>query len=215
MTRLVLVLLMLVAGQATAGIIYQNGHPDNVSGAGINVGYGAVDDFTLGASTTITGGGIWVSANTDGYSSLTNNELYWAIYDGPAGTGALLEAFGQFANTVATATGNNPFGVPEYFATFDFLPIVGSMNLSAAQHWLLIYAAGSKFTQPFILWESTGYNAGTDYAATVDNTTSTQVVRDQPFDLAFELYTGVPAPSTLLLMAGLLVGLSRMAGRKR
>ncbi len=178
---------------------------------GVNMSFSNVaEDFTLAATSTITGLRFWAIMSA---ASEYSGSVSWAIYSNNAGAPGAVNSSG-IASASAVATGlSTGFGYDEF--VFD---IVLTATLGPGVYWLSLHNGPLSQTNALeMLWGTTASGNGS-YALYDDLT-------DLPdlgwistgSDLAFEIYvdggpTPVPEPGTWILVLGGLIAV-RLSGR--
>ena len=200
---------LLVTGAAptanAAGIIYNNGGPNQVYGTQMSE-FLVAENFTLGAAASITNIRFWSlqSASTDYTGS-----MYWGIYGDAAGSPGAAALHSGVAGVAGSATGSSTlFNYAEYL--FD-IPV--SFTLGAGNFWLGLHNGSLATTDPTeMLWETTSIPVGSagKYLDSFSGWT------DSGNEHAFRLDGGdvtnpVPEPSSplTLLASGLAIALFR------
>lgn len=207
-TLIASVLLLLAAGSAQGGLIYNNGAPDSLNGNEMTSWIQA-EDFTLGSPTVVTDVRFWAFGFNDPGSYA--GSIVWSLYANNSGQpGALLSR--NSVTPVRVLDHSTGWG-PSY--QYDFS--VGSLNLGAGTYWLGLHngplATDSRME---FYWETTAANSttrGNEDATAFDDGSW----YNNGYEHAFELFgdtATIPAPGALLL-GGIGVSLVRWLNRRR
>lgn len=200
----VVILALGLIGSAHAAVI-GNGPPNQTGGSDLNA-FLEADNFSLGASFTITQIKYWSLQNTlADYAGTTD----WGFYTDASGVPGTALFSG---NTIATgvATGNTTQGLNEFAYKFAVNVVLGPGNF-----WLVLHNGPSNNipnTLYYWAWSSdTGNSQSTDVVQMVN---TPRIGLNPPIwsgnftELAFELtatQNGVPEPASLALVgSGLL-----------
>jgi PEP-CTERM motif-containing protein len=222
---LVLTAGLLRTGSADAGIIFDNGGPDQnaaffadtTSTYSISI---AADDFTLSTSSTISGVNWWGWCGSSGggpNSSCPTGDFTLYFYNDSSGTpGTVIQSY-SVGNANQTATSNIPAGYQEYSYSATISP---DLVLAAGTYWLGI----SNTTDPSYLWmwetSSTSDPGGVySYCQAAPCTPLGWELSGPTSDLAFNLTgptgqgSAVPEPASLAIIGAGLLGLAGLRRR--
>lgn len=197
----------LFAGLATsagAGIVVDNGLPNQSGGSELNE-FLEADDFTLGAAST--------SLNLIRFWSLQSDasdyagSIEWSIRQDAAGVPGAISASGS-ATPTGVDTLNSAFGLEEFRYEFAI-----NATLAAGNYWLVLHN-GPNASQPTtsFYWE---WSQDTGNSQNFDLPVPTQGWTGNFSELAFQLEdksTSVPEPATILLIGA---GLAALVTRRR
>lgn len=135
---------------AQAGIVYNNGSPNQASGNEMTEWIQS-EDFTLASATTITGVLFW-SFDV----GLADGSLSWIIYSDSAGTPGAVIGSGN-TNAITRTAGASLFSGTEYMNEFFITPTA----LTAGTYHLGLHnGALSVTTRSEFYWETTGVQIG-------------------------------------------------------
>ena len=187
-----IVCVVALASQAQAGLVYDNGAPDGVSGNEMTMWIQA-EDFTLGAPVTLTDVRFWAfdSGEATGYQG----SIVWSLYADTAGTPGGLLNRGTVV-PIQTFDHNLVFGTSYQY---DFS--VGALNLAAGTYWLGLHNGPlSTTSREGLYWETTAGNGtirGNEDIAPFDAGGWLNNGREH----AFQLYSNavIPAPGAIVL----------------
>jgi hypothetical protein len=214
--RIVLAALLLgLSSLATAGIVYDNGGPDQAGGGMVNNYSASADDFVLIKQTNIVSAKFWTleqfQVGTTPGSAWTGYLQYFISADnnGVPGEPPLVASNGQ--NVVKQATGNTNVMIGNAsYAEFEysFDTVAPGVNLAAGTYWLVLQL--QEFNTPAqpgeILWESTASDKQSAAQEFIQGQQGPEWV-SLDYDLAFVLYdeddenpVAVPLPATFLLL---------------
>lgn len=183
--------LAACVGQVQAGLIYDNGAPDSVSGNEMT-NWIQAEDFSLGAPVVLTDVRFWAFGFTEG---AYQGSLVWSLYADNAGEpGALLNR----AAVVPTRTFDHS---TSYGSSYQYDFSVGAVGLGAGTYWLGLHNGPlSTTTREDMYWETTAANGTTlgneDFAPFDDGNWS-----NYGAEHAFQLYANnvIPAPGAIIL----------------
>jgi hypothetical protein len=196
-----------LASSAGAGIVVNNGLPNQSGGSDMNE-FLEADDFTLGAAST--------SLNLVRFWSLQSaasdyaGSIEWSIRQDAAGTPGAVSDAGS-ATPTGVATGNTAFGFNEFRYEFAIPSI-----LAAGTYWLVLHngPSSSQLGTDFY-WEWSNGDAGNSQSFDLP-TNPPQGWTGNFAELAFQLEgpggQRVPEPATIILVGA---GLAAMMMRRR
>lgn len=178
---------------AAAGVvIFDNSPPNHLTGN--NMGYAfQAEDFSLSASTTLTGIGFWSLEADSSY----RGSISWSIMsNGSGGPGATTLASGNQATVSRTALGSY-LGLNEYRNDFA---LNAPLGLGAGTYWLVLHnGANSNLGDPNeFLWESAANNTTLRGAERFDPASPWTT---NGTDHAFKVLA-VPEPAQVLMLLG-------------
>lgn len=208
--------LVLVAGQARAGIVFDQGSPTGGLGHAISFRPDSdrprlADDFLLSVDAYITGLTFWTLE-----SGLWNGTLQYYLYADEGGLPSLTAfATGSAANVSREVTGTFTIGT-QYRNSFEF---ESAVHLDAnTVYWLGLFME-SESPSDAIFWETTSQGFGSkvvrsEFSAGVPvwNPIGIDGVDQMAFQISGVEVTAVPEPSTLALC---LAGAVALAGYRR
>lgn len=187
----VLLLLAALGAPCTqAGLLHDNGPPDQRNGSEMTHWLEA-DDFVLAEPARLESIKFW-TFEKDGFFA---GSIVWQIYsDNGAGEPGNLILSGTSRNLSHVATGFAAFGgFKEFISTFE----LGPLSLPRGTHWLALHNGplSNHNTQNFF-WEATGRATGAASHANVapfNGPWNSNAFPGLPSDFAFQLH-GVVAP---------------------
>jgi hypothetical protein len=205
------ILLIAAAVQARAGVIYNNGAPDQVSGNEMTR-WIQTEDFMLGADSTVTDVHFWTLEDPtadppSGYQGSIHYRFYDDALGQPDETSIVSE--GTVVPTLRTFIQS---GVLGFYDEYEYrLDIPGVPLTGGVTYWLGLHNGPlGMTTRSEVYWETTGLNAtltGWEDDAPFDDDGWFNNEREHAFYLTDD---EVAEPASLLLIGtGLAAGLAR------
>jgi hypothetical protein len=206
-------LMLGLGGAAQSAVVYDNGAP-NLLGGNEMTNWIQAEDFTLGATTTITDVHFW---SLEGPNAFTGT-IQYAFYADAGGTPNLgAPAFGGFAagaNLTRSCTGRTFAGLAECEYSFD---VTAFNALAGVTYWLGLHNGPlTTTTRLEFYWETTANNATArgeeDILPPAGNGWFNNAAEH-----AFQL-TGnnaVPEPATIALLGLSLAGIGFFSRRRK
>jgi hypothetical protein len=200
--------LTAAATAASAGVVYDGGSPNAVSGNEATA-WIQTENFNLGTATSITGANIYIGG-LGGIGSWSGVVNYYLYSDSLGNPGTLL-ASGAGANVVATDTGSVwCCDGDAYKVSFNFASAFGAA--ANTEYHFGIHLADS-FDYSSIYWVTTYSTASNGGIESDQGTQDNWYSNGQQH--AFELTAAVPEPSTWAMLILGFAGVGFMAYRRR
>ncbi|TWU09430.1 PEP-CTERM motif protein [Symmachiella macrocystis] len=187
-------LLAVMGGAVQAGVVFDNGAPDQSTGNEMTAWIQA-EDFVLAQDTTLTDLHFWTLEG-----GTWDGTLDYYLFNDAGGTPAAAPfATGAGQNVQKTATGNTAVGLTEYAYWVDLqnpLALTGGVT-----YWIGLHLSAN-FDRDEIYWETTsggfGINGNESEGGTFDNWSNNG--QEHAFYLTDDAVGVVPEPSTFALL---------------
>lgn len=185
--------LLLVGSSAQAGLIYDNGAPNVISGNEMTQ-WIQTEDFALASPVVLTDVRFWATEEVQG---AYQGSIVWSIYGDNGGTpGALL--YRDSATPSMVYDHDTSFG-----SSYQFDFSVGTVNLSAGTYWLGLHNGPLTTTsRENLYWETTAANltsTAREDMAPFDDSSWFNNAQEHAFQLFGNIGPVVPAPGAILL----------------
>jgi len=202
----------------SAGVIYNNGLPNQASADSISDTLVA-EDVPVAAAATLTSFEFWDVEGSGAY----NGSISWLLYSNASGLPGSILAQGSAsgASITRTSTGNSAFGFNEFDNVVDATGSLtsGSLSLAIGTYWLGIHDGDlSNTTFQDFYWETTANNSttfGVGLDLTSEGATWATTSQEHAFNVSGTPQgSSTPEPGTVAIMSLGLAGLATLRRRK-
>ena len=201
-----------LSGAAHAGIIYDNGAPDLLSGNFSDTGFPnlVVDDFVLDPGSNVITDIHWFGGYGNG-NLLPDDDFTISIFEQLAGEPNAVALHELNVGSVGrTNTGNAIFGFDIYEYWVDISPIV----LTANTTYYLGIGNNTPLSSDNWFWATSAHATGSAFETSPGSPWNT-LPNDYAFYLTDDANAPVPEPATMSLLAMGLAGLAMRARRRK